>query len=165
MIEAYHGTNANIERFSLDYVGEGYDQEGPGIYFTNDRDDATGYGKFVYHVALDIARAPRLKKRAKITEIRQIINWASDLEDKLCDWDEDPKIAFDRAVKSCMLQDNEHQSFLTVWYEFYRYRPQEYLKNMIELGFDGAIIPSTTYTNVIHYVMFNPRKIIMLDNL
>ena len=31
----YHGSSDKIEKFSDEFVGEGIDQEGPGIYFTN----------------------------------------------------------------------------------------------------------------------------------
>ena len=36
----YHGSSTQIERFSDEFVGNGVDQNGPGIYFSNNLEDA-----------------------------------------------------------------------------------------------------------------------------
>ena len=41
----YHGTNADIESFSHDYVGKGADALGSGFYFTDDPNHAEHYTK------------------------------------------------------------------------------------------------------------------------
>lgn len=37
---AYHGTKEKFDSFDLDKIGNGLDQNGPGIYLTLDKSDA-----------------------------------------------------------------------------------------------------------------------------
>ena len=159
MIEAYHGSSHQILKFSTEFVGEGHDQEGPGIYFTSDMQDAATYGRYIHKVLLEIKSSVGLKRKAKRSEIKQMILWCEDMDDKLMDWDENPKVAMETAIKSCLLQDNEHQSFLSVWYDFYRYRPVDYVQNMVKLGYDAVVVPRNTHTGVRHYIVLDPRVI------
>ena len=41
----YHGSPSPISKFPDDFVGNGIDQEGPGIYFTSSSEDAVGYAR------------------------------------------------------------------------------------------------------------------------
>lgn len=165
MIEAYHGSSQKILKFCIDYVGSGHDQEGPGIYFTSNMEDAAGYGRYVHHVYLDIKKLPSLTRKAKRQEILWLLQQCDDLDDKLMDWNEDRSTALRIALNSMMSQDNEHQSFLSVWYDFYRYRPTEYVENMISLGYDAVVVPRNTHTSVTHYIVLNPKCIRIIDTL
>jgi len=82
---------------------------------------------------------------------------APDLADTLTNWAEDPKEAFQNAFQAMMQQDNPHQAFMSVWYDFYRGHEAAYLTNMTKLGYDGVVIPQ--HDGVVHVVMFSPEKI------
>lgn len=43
LMRAYHGSSTRFDKFSIDYIGNGHDQYGPGFYCTTDMADAAMY--------------------------------------------------------------------------------------------------------------------------
>lgn len=152
----FHGSPKQFNQFSYTYVGQGNDQEGPGFYFTDKEVNAQHYGK-VYKANLTLNKTVPLKGRINRREIKQMMRWAPDLEDTLTNWAENPNIAFQKAFDVIVNQNNPHQAFMSVWYDFYRGNEALYLQNMTKLGYDGVIIPQPDGSN--HVVMFSPDKI------
>lgn len=160
--EYYHGANTPIDQFSYTFLGsgKGYDHEGPGFYFTADESDAKTYGQHLFHAKIQLKKPVPIKGKGliKTTEIALILKNAPNLQDKLMDWDENPKIAFKEALNSIIKYNNSpHEAFQSVWYDFYRGKEQQYLQNMVKLlGYDGVIVPKS---GTIHIVVFDPSVI------
>jgi hypothetical protein len=82
-----HGSSGRIDRFTLDFVGVGNDEQGPGLYFTDSPETAEGYalrhgGGHVMTVAVAgrIAREDFALSRQMVEEI---IRSSPDLADTL----------------------------------------------------------------------------------
>lgn len=159
----YHGSPINLtgtNRPSYDFLGSGrgYDQEGPGFYFTSDESDARNYGKHILRAHLTLNRLVRLKGRILDGQIRKMLDNAPDLADTLTNWDENPRVAYRNAMEAIKRYDSPHQAFQTIWYDFYRGHEAQYLTNMVKLlGFDGVVIPRGE--GIEHAVVFDPSKI------
>jgi len=50
--------------------------------------------------------------------------------------------------------DNPHEVFKTVWYEFYRYNPKDFVRNMAKLDYDYVKVPKYGHH---HVVVYNPK--------
>ena len=178
-VEAYHGTPASFSKFDIGKSGDGYDQEGPGLYFSNDKDDAAKYmekGK-LFHVYLNFNKTVPLEGEVNVEEIKKLILWTMDLENEeqlenvdmdkfyessLSDYGEDSFSAFIEAVNNILEYTNgPHDAFQQIWIDYYRYNPTKYLNNMIKLGYDGVIIPKEE--GRVHYVVFNTNIIEILS--
>lgn len=144
-ITAYHGSPTQIAKFTDEFVGgkDALDQEGPGIYFTSSWKNARSYGEYVYTVKLSPKKIVSNKegKNASLKEIQWLIKQAPDWESTAQNWDENPRIGFQKAAQD-MIQYNEtpHQQFLQVWIDFYRNNPVDYVRNMSKLGYDAVAI-------------------------
>jgi len=157
--QAYHGSKTKIDKFSDEFVGaeEATDQEGPGIYFSTNIEDARAYGKYIHSVIL----RPRKfvdessHKNVNRNEIIAFIKTAPDWEDTAQNWAENPKTGLYTAVNSFMeYAENEKDLYQQVWYDFFRYHPLEYVRGMVKLGYDGQIINKAEGNK--HFIVYNP---------
>ena len=166
-IEAYHGSPHQINKFTDDFVGEGVDQEGPGIYMTTNEEDAYGYARKsenggtgkVYKVILQMNKVIKDKGRVKESEIDSMIRWCEDYEEKLMDWGSENLEENMRLFKASLKRENTPKDvFLSIWYNLYRYKPVDYVRNMVSLGYDGLIVQKE-FMNTKHIVVYNPKVI------
>jgi hypothetical protein len=159
----YHGSTNKFDNFSFTFLGKGkgYDENGPGFYFTSNKEDALHYGQHQYEVKLHLKKTVPLKGKIKRKEVEFLIKNAPNLYDTLTDWGEEPQEAFRYAVNSISNNDSPHDVFQTIWHDFYlrQNATDQYLTNMIKLGYDGVIIPKN---ELVHVVVFNPQKIEMI---
>lgn len=161
-IIAYHGSKTDFESFDLNRVGKGIDQNGPGFYFTQDIDDAKGYGDRVYEYELNLRKTVPTKGKINIAEIQKLMKLSSNLNDVLMNWGENKNVAFREALSAMIDAETPFHAFTNVWYDFYRDHPKQYVENMIKLGYDGVIIKgSEGYGNIstTHIIVFNPNSI------
>jgi ADP-Ribosyltransferase in polyvalent proteins len=164
-ILAYHGTNHEITSFVDDFVGgeEAKDQEGPGLYFTTSEDDANGYGTFMYKVMLTPRKLLTTSpiNRGYLSTIIKLCKMSSNWKETAQNWDENPNRGIIEAANSFIdYNDNEKDLFLQVWIDFYRYKPVEYVRNMVKLGIDGIIIDAYGVNkNTKHIIMYNTSLI------
>lgn len=166
----YHGSAGRIDRFDYQFIGQGHDQEGPGFYFSSDEEDAAAYarkdgaGGVLHSVELELRKAVPASGRISKAEIKQLILSAPNLDDTLTNWDENKDRAIKSVVASIMkFSKNPQDAFQTVWYDFYRNNPADYLREMVALGYDGAYIKKTNTIGCWHCVVFNPRAIRIVD--
>jgi hypothetical protein len=168
-IEAYHGAPKPIEKFVDDFVGNGTDQEGPGIYLTTNEEDAAGYARKsegngrIYKVTLHLNKIIPLKGKVKESEIDQLIDWAPEFESKLMDWGSESLEENRRLFKQSLKREKTPKDvFLSIWYNLYRYQPVEYVRNMVLLGYDGFIVQKD-FMNTKHIIVYNPKCIKVED--
>jgi len=180
-IRAYHGTmTLNIE-WNISGAGQGFSQEGPGIYFTNDIEDAMSYAVLkpgkgtstIFTVDLNLNKVVKISGKIPQKEIKQLLLWSMGInsekdilkieieefyESSISNWGEKPYPAFIKAFNDIInYSKNPNDAFQQVWIDHYRYKPIDYLQNMVKLGYDGIIIPRTN--GVVHYIIFNPSVI------
>lgn len=139
----------------------GHQQEGPGIYFSNSEKDARMYGN-VMKVELNFRKTVPVQGAIPRQEIETMMRQAPDLEDVLMDWGEDPNQAFQAALQGMLQCTGPHDAFQQVWIDFYHRGnyDQEYLNNMVALGYDGVIVPKD---GVVHAIVFNPQTVQVIN--
>jgi hypothetical protein len=143
---AYHGSNHLINKFSDEFVGaeEATDQQGPGIYFTTSKDDAQGYGEYLYAVKLngkkfldDKSSSDKTNKSHLLKMIKMSENW----KEKAQNYDYNPEVGARIAINGAIeYNDTEKDAFLQIWIDFYRYETIDFVRNMVKLGYDGLIV-------------------------
>lgn len=160
----FHGTKAEIKRFSDEFVGgaEAMDQEGPGIYFTTVKEEAEVYGNKIYTVKLsprklmDMTPLVPSKWKAFTTKVMRM---APDWKATAQNFDINPYKGLTMAVDSSIdYNDTEKDLAQQIWIEFYRYEPVEYVRNMVKMGIDGIIVPRHQGEGN-HIIVYNPNII------
>jgi len=159
---AYHGSNDTIETFTNEFVGaeEATDQEGPGIYFTTDRDDALGYGKILYSVILrpDKLVDETSSDNIKPGELKRLIKTLPEWKMQAQNWDENPERGLHMAIADFIdYNDTEKDVFQQVWIDFFRYHPLLFVQGMVKLGYDGQLIVKENGRQ--HVIVYNPAII------
>jgi hypothetical protein len=162
----YTGRTAQSQSFSLDYVGraEAIDQEGPGYYFTSSMQDARGYAHpdgIVMTCMVDIKKLCPLKGRPNPQIVNTLIKNAPDLEMTLSNWDENPQRALRSATTAMMDQDSPLESYMQIWYDFYRHHPAEYLRQISKF-YSGHLAKRDG--GVEHLIVYDP-SIISISNV
>jgi hypothetical protein len=93
--------------------------------------------------------------------VRRLIKAAPDCDETLTDWGETPEKALFTATELILdaNQGEPQQVFQQIWYDFYRDHPQDYLREMVKLGYDGVLVDRVERkdgTRIRHAVVFNP---------
>lgn len=154
IVTVYHGSKTpDIQEFKTGLVGREIDQEGYGIYFTENKEEARIHGRYIYTVKLFIRRLASMVKPPKRSQIVTLIKQSPNLKDSLEEWAERPAEAMQMAVNACMQDGNEHECFQNVMRDFYRDSPKQYLDNLKAMGYDGVQVPK--FHGVNHYIIFN----------
>ena len=164
----YHGSAAKIDKLTLDHLGSGagHDQEGPGIYLTNNHEDACRYGRYVYTVQAKMVKSRMMpdKRKIDLQRIRTLIWKSPDRDDNLSNWDENPQRALSLAADQIMSSygpDEYREAMEQVWYDFYKDHQAVFLSKMRVLGWDGFILDRNG--GVKHFVCFNPEILKITD--
>src|SRR5690606_3802265 len=117
----YHGSNHKIEQFTTEFVGNGTDQEGPGIYLTSDPNDAKRYGNFIHTVQVFYNKKRLIPERKKISYegLARFIKRSPDAAEELQNWDENPHRALHMAVSQLLesYEDDFRELMEQVWYD------------------------------------------------
>ena len=85
-----------------------------------------------------------------------------DWESHAQNWAEDPEMGLEMAVDSFIqYNDNPHEQFLQVWYDFFRYDAVDYVRGMVSLGYDAVYVdkeyvPEGQDRPVVHAIVLNP---------
>lgn len=168
-IEAFHGSPHKIERFSDEFVGQGVDQEGPGLYFTTNEEDALGYarksekGGYVYKVLITLKKPIPAKGKVPESDIDSLIRWCEGYEEKMMDWGSEDLQENIRLFKNSLKREKTPKDvFQSIWYNLYRYNPVEYVRNMVSLEYDGFVIQKE-FLNTQHIIVYNVKAIKVLD--
>jgi hypothetical protein len=154
----YNGSSKPRLTWTTENVGKGNDQNGPGLYFTTNEENARSYGEHLHKVRLEIKknRICPLNGRFEYEYIKYLIEKSPNYKEYLTNWDENPKIALHQAVSSISnLQNGKFDMLQQIWYDFYRHEPIEFLQVVSE-KYDMAIVTAGTDR---HAIVFNPEVI------
>lgn len=166
---AYHGSPTDFKKFSDEFVGgdEATDQEGPGVYFTTNRENAAAYGGNLYTAKLNgnFITDESASDNANEAHIEQLIRMAEDWQSHAQNWGEDPESAIYSSISDMFeYNDNEKDVFLQVWIEYYRYDAVNFVRNMTKLGYDGVVVDRTDDRGMNkHIIVYNPSTITLTD--
>lgn len=155
----YHGSDTKIEKFELDFLDTGNHQYGIGMYFATKASTTKYFGTYTHEVLIDGNFTTVPKKRPNKTLAQKLIKMAPDLEMTLTDWDENPAMAFKKAVAAMVDASETLEELIdTIWYDFYRDEPKQFLINLVKVtGYDGKFIDVDDQKFL---VLYNPNKIL-----
>jgi hypothetical protein len=158
----FHGSSTEFSNFSDEFVGgqEANDKNGPGVYFTNKKEEAEHYGEYIYSTTL----SPRLlldekpPKKNLIPLLTKLLKMADDWKGSAQNYDENPIRGLNYFLQSTLENnDSEKDCLLQVWIEFYRYNPLDFVRNCVSVGIDGIIASNEDFST--HYIIYNPNII------
>jgi hypothetical protein len=159
----YHGSNHKITKFTTDFMDTQSSnglQNGPGIYFTSDINDAKIYGKYIHEVTISIAKSrlmPEFKRGLNIAPI--ILHNQSNFIKNYQDWDKNYSKAYITALKTFdEIYDNKNYRnvLIRLWEDFYFDKSNIFLKEILG-KYDGYILE---YNNgVKHFMCYKPEII------
>ena len=159
----YHGSTQKISKFTYHSTREGNDEDGCGIYLTNNLDEAKRYGKYI-HVVVINKNAKELKQEDKpsLTLARKIILESKDVEYGLSNYAENKEVALQKFFE---YNDTEHakELFDSICHDFYLNKPNDFLKNMTAIGYDYMKVKKTD--EVTHYIIIDPSIIKILRTI
>lgn len=164
----FHGSDRPISSFSDDFVGNGNDEYGPGIYFANDAATSLGYingeaGGMLYVVELSFRK--QLSKSMKInrTQVLKMMKASPD-EYATSNWSDNPSEAYQMALQNIMESyDNMLDAMLEVWSSWYPNNAQEFVRNLVTLGYDGHL--TELASGDIFATVYNPKSIKLVEAL
>ena len=165
-IKAYHGTTHKLNNFSDEFVGgaEANDQEGPGIYFTTEYNEAVKYAGgngFVYEVNL---KPKKLVSDKMNNDLSYLTNTIIKLIKMAPNWKNVAK-SFDEGLEDMVAKyvhrtQSEKEAFVGLYNDVYKGNAVYYLRNMTKLGYDGVYLP--TRDGGAHVVIYDPSLIKVL---
>lgn len=164
-ITAYHGTNASFDAFDFSKIGTDRHNmlNGPGFYFTLDPEEAKVYGKFVHEYVLNIANFLTANNPPNISDIQKLVISSPNFDMNIYDWEQTPEKGLKVYLNAMKQEKSNFHAFMAVWRDFYFYDSQDFVENVVKLGYDAAIIKgSEGYGNINekgHVIVYNPEVI------
>lgn len=171
----YHGRTVDSDVFSYDYVGgeNANDQEGPGFYFTSDFNNAKYYAenrgivlkcKINYKKVILKNISPETKASKKI--IVDLIQNSPNKEYTLENFDENPKVAFVKAVNAYLAYGLAFDSYQTIANDFYKHLPKKYL-SVLSKHYDAQLtrLDNSLYGDIYHLIVYNPSLIQVIEKI
>ena len=170
-IIAYHGSGDVIDKFKFVSKDKANNQEGPGMYFTINYDDAKKYAGdngYVYTVEFTpnrllndkpINTVDKKELRSNVLKLikmspnwkRVAINYGDDLDDGL-----DGML-----YKYIDLSRTERLVYISIYEDLYTNEPELFVKGMVKLGYDGAHLSSKDGTKD-NYAVYNKSKLMII---
>lgn len=169
----YHGDLHRRTTFTDQEMdrGQGVDPNalGPGIYWTRDRDQASGYAESSgwLYTAVMKTTAKRVildKTKPRKDLLAKFLDLAPE-ESKyygLTNWGTEPNAARSAAVAAYMDSPSLHDAFSGIYHDFYSHDWKEYGKALIAVGFDAFL---HSLPEVDHLVVWNPKIISVVEEI
>ncbi len=165
ILKWYHGSTEKINSWSTKFTGAGDDQEGIGIYFSSNYEDASGYARksdsgHVYTVELKTDKFLKLVKKPDIQQLFSLVQWSDNWKEKLENIMGNDSTEMNwKEFKSLLKQEaSMFEACKEIQRHFYYDDPSEYCSSMVALGYDGIIIKKS-FMNTYHAVVWNPKII------
>jgi hypothetical protein len=143
------------------------DQEGPGFYFTNKLDNAHHYASpdgviLLCHISYTPTRIITSKIKPNSTVIKDLIDKSPNKLDTLTNFAENPRQAYNEALKLYQNSYNALDAYLKISGDFYRGSLIGYL-NVLSKYYDGHIVNISSEKK--HLIIFNPSIIQVINKL
>ena len=165
----WHGgpqmTNWSESWWDRDRTVSSLNEEGPGIYFTTDRQEAEGYGPYLYY-ATPSGFNPLPHRKPSKAFLMNLYNSASDEHKELflSNWGIEGNNPME-GLSHYLHQDSLLDAATTLYSDLFQYDAQEYIDAMVGMGYDGVIVQKGSPGAKIrkHMVVWNPRKLIIRE--
>ena len=165
----YHGSNTKIVNFNLGHVNnpEAIDLHGPGIYLTNNIDDAKRYGKYIHEIEIDmntIKLLPIHKKLNRILINKFINNSTFFKTDGYTNWDDNiiiAKIKYINMLYETYGPDNFKECLAQIWYDNYKNDSKKYIE-LLAKNYDALEIIKQSGTK--HLIVYNTKMMKILTD-
>lgn len=125
----------------------------PGLYFTNSKENALHYGKYLTEVEIkNGANILDTKSLIDKLTIEKIIMNNPDINNVALNWDENEKIGIKMIINSIVLETDPIERLKAIWAEAFPNSNSEFVNAMVNCGFDGVRVYKEGYE---HYVIYN----------
>lgn len=168
----YHGSNYEINKFSDEFTGRigAPDADGPGIYFTNSKENAAMWGKFTYEVKINLRDFITNKKKstqADRIKLKEFLDNKGEeyIDNRSSDIEKDKIMAINDAINYSETEDDVWHSLRN---EQYNYAPQGFMRAMSKIGIDGLVLYKKGFhfddvKKAYHCIVYNPESIEILN--
>ena len=132
--------------------------EGPGIYFTTNKETASRYGEHVSEVNIPLTKfitpdSPPFSYE-KIKSIVQSFSQETQ-EIASSNWDENFEAGLIKTINSIVGNDNAVDQLMTIWADVLSHQnPEEFVRIMTMHGIDGVVADQE---NEQHYIVYNKQ--------
>lgn len=160
----YHGdpskrTSFASQKMDRDRQNErGGNENGPGIYWTSEYDEAESYGKVIHHAMMKVLKARLLTDTTKATpqNVAKLISLCDKAkrDDALQNWAETTEEALPLAIRAYVGMRTFADAAVAIYHDIFGYEADPWAKAMVETGFD-AYQPSKRP----HFIVYNPAVI------
>lgn len=159
IITVYHGSrNGKFKHFEPEHLTGGTDQRGPGLYTTNDQDEAATYGH-MHHIRLDTSNFITPKTKVKKSVIKDLVHSSPHFEHAVSNWHEDPKVGAKMLIHSICKSPNMHEALERTWYDAYHADNHAFLEN-VSMHYHGSVVhPDKFRPSHRHFIIWNGRAI------
>lgn len=144
-------------KWDRDRTTRSLNEEGPGIYFTSDYEQAASYGPRV--VETDLPKRFRVMpmKPPTLKALREIYAQAEpeDREVFLSNWGESVKR--DDVLRKYARQNTLHDALVSLYSDLFRHDAERWIMAVRSLGFDGVIVEKSYGKK--HLIVWDPNKL------
>lgn len=166
-MKLYHGmvVDRRVNGWDMTKIGTGNDQDGPGFYFTDNKDHARRHGKYVHTLEVDTSFYLKHGARIRKAPIRKLIRNAPDYVDTLTNWHENTDFALTLATTNiCTAGEDFWDALTQVWADFYRGHEGEWIKQVRRATLvHGYLVPREKNGGDLHVVCINPDTVKILE--
>lgn len=158
----YHGSTHKIQSFVDDFVGQGKDQYGPGVYMSNRVHVAMGYAEksgYVYQADVKLRKLLSAKTRYNEGQLLKLMKATPDT-DAYTNWSEEPMEAYREALDAYRGTDML-DACQFIWRDWYHNNPVEFVRELVKMGYDGSVFDIGEGTNFL--VVYNPKSITLTN--
>ncbi len=164
----YHGgtriTDWSCVKWDRDRGKSDLNAEGPGMYWTTDPEEASGYacGKSstIYSARLGSGFRFLPKKKPTLSELRELYDLADPERQEIfrSNW---PDESLRGALGHYARQESLFDAFVTLYHDLFQYDADEFVAAMRSLGFDGYVVRGTTggSRRREHLILWNVRAL------
>ena len=164
--KAYHGSDHQINKFSDEFAGgEGTESaEGAGIYFSNSKENAKMWGKYIYTVVLRPRKVLSNTKPASEVDENELKAFLDTIEDEDYISNRHQDIESDKwaSIQDALAyNDTEDEVWHTLAGEHFT-SSQELVRALSSFGYDMQLLHKKDFkfndvNEVYHYVILNPK--------
>lgn len=161
----YHASNKKFDRFDINFIRNDklVRKEGPGFYITNNKDDASRYGDYIYIVQLKPKHLVGDTPGSKIPRslIQRLITMKPDWKMNAENWHPNPFTGLRQSMNAIMEEPTAKDMLTQIAVEYYGYEDVLFVQNAAKLGIDGLRVQKEE--KIIHYIIYNPDIITILN--
>lgn len=166
IVVGFHGSNTKFDKFDVNTLGTGNDEDGPGFYFFKDFDNAKNYGTYVYECRLDLNKVISQTNPPNMDHLKILLQNVDneDLETIVSNYGYEEVNEFSVEDVANIIGDSasdELDAFLEVWIQGY-VRNKNHIKTetdycnlLSKLGYGGYAKDK----NGIRYIVVNVNNI------